>query len=172
MPHYSKPGRRAFIIGILGAGTAVALTGCGLDFPGLGNGMPDGDTNARAMTSTFLPWVNALRADHGLPPVSYARVNEQAALDQARRMALVGKMNHITSRNETVAERFKRIGLPLPAAENIAMYQQTPERAFQAWVNSPQHLKNMLGDYAHMGVAVSTSPNSENRPFWSMDLSQ
>nr|WP_272213164.1 CAP domain-containing protein [Marinicella sp. W31]MDC2879112.1 CAP domain-containing protein [Marinicella sp. W31] len=123
------------------------------------------------MTATFLPWVNELRQSRGLPPVSASRACTAVAVDQASRMALADKMNHITG-SEAVAARFKRNDLPLPAAENIAMHQATPERAFQAWVNSPGHLKNMLGNYSHLGVAKAASPNSGNTPFWSMCLSQ
>ena len=123
------------------------------------------------MTAIFLPWVNDLRKGRGLPALARSRACELAAMDQASRMALAGKMNHITG-GESVLARFKRMGLPLPASENIAMHQSTPERAFQAWVNSPGHLKNMVGNYSHIGVARAVSPNSGNTPFWAMCLSQ
>ncbi|WP_052699643.1 CAP domain-containing protein [Martelella endophytica] len=161
-----RTGRRAFAVGLL----AVGLSACSISLFG-GSGMPSGDVDAEGMTSTFLPWVNDLRKSRGLPPVSYSRSCEAAAIDQASRMALAGKMNHITG-PESVYNRFKRMNLTLPAAENIAMQQRTPERAFQAWVNSPKHLENMLGPYAHVGVAMATSPKSGNTPFWSMCLSQ
>jgi len=64
-----------------------------------------------------------------------------------------------------------RMGVRLQAAENIATGQETAERAFQAWVHSPKHLKNMLGPYKGLGVAVSQNSASDNRPFWSMVLS-
>ena len=38
------------------------------------------------------------------------------------------------------------------AAENIAMGQRTPEEVVDAWIKSPGHLANMLGDYSHIGV--------------------
>ena len=136
-----------------------------------GDSLPGGDVDQTVMTSTFLPWVNDLRKSRGLAPVSGSRACTNVAVDQASRMALAGKMNHLTGR-ESVAARFKRNDLPLPAAENIAMHQATPQRAFQAWVNSPKHLENMLGKYSRIGVAKAISPNSGNTPFWSMCLSR
>ncbi|WP_176082666.1 CAP domain-containing protein [Martelella sp. HB161492] len=164
----SLTGRRTVLVGSL----ALLLSGCSL-FSGSGNApMPSGSVRAEDMTATFLPMVNALRQRHGLPPLSASRVCAATAIDQAKRMALADKMNHVTSRSENPLQRFKRMGVPLPASENIAMHQATPERAFQAWVNSPKHLENMLGDYRHVGVARADSPNSGNQNFWSMCLSQ
>ncbi|PRX08930.1 UNVERIFIED_ORG: uncharacterized protein YkwD [Martelella mediterranea] len=159
-------GRRAFALATI----AIGLSACSIGLFG-GSGLPRGDVDATAMTSTFLPWVNALRKSRGLEPVSTSRACTNVAVDQASRMALADRMNHITG-SESVYNRFKRNDLPLPAAENIAMQQKTPERAFQAWVNSPKHLDNMLGNYSHIGVAKATSPNSGNTPFWSMCLSR
>ncbi len=159
----STTSRRAFALSLL----ATGLSACSLFG---GSGMPRGDVDATTMTSTFLPWVNELRESRGLAPVSPSRACNAVADDQASRMALADRMNHITG-PESVAARFKRNDLPLPAAENIAMHQKTPERAFQAWVASPKHLENMLGNYSHLGVAKATSPKSGNTPFWSMCLS-
>ncbi|WP_194246319.1 CAP domain-containing protein [Martelella limonii] len=156
--------RRVLLLG----GLAAGLSACSPFFSG---GIPDGDVDAEGVTATFLPWVNDLRQGRGLSRLSASRACENAAIDQASRMALANRMNHITG-SESVLARFKRMGLPLPAAENIAMQQRTPERAFQAWVNSPGHLKNMLGNYSHIGVARAVSPNSGNTPFWAMCLSQ
>ncbi|MEO2039937.1 MAG: CAP domain-containing protein [Martelella sp.] len=156
--------RRVLLLGALAAGVSACS-------PFFGNDLPRGNVDSEAMTSTFLPWVNDLRKSRGLSKLTYSRACEQAAIDQASRMALADKMNHITG-GESVLARFKRMGLPLPAAENIATQQRTPERAFQAWVNSPGHLKNMLGNYSHIGVARAVSPNSGNQPFWAMCLSQ
>ncbi|WP_182199491.1 SafA/ExsA family spore coat assembly protein [Paraliobacillus salinarum] len=38
------------------------------------------------------------------------------------------------------------------AAENIARGQQTPQQVVKAWMNSPGHRKNILGDFSHIGV--------------------
>lgn len=38
------------------------------------------------------------------------------------------------------------------AAENIARGQQTPHSVFRAWMNSPGHRTNILGDFSHIGV--------------------
>lgn len=38
------------------------------------------------------------------------------------------------------------------AAENIARGQRTPQEVVTAWMNSPGHRKNILGDFTHIGV--------------------
>jgi uncharacterized protein YkwD len=59
----------------------------------------------------------------------------------------------------------------LPAAENIAAGQDSVARAVQAWIDSPKHLHNMLGNYSGLGVAIARNPASGNRPYWAMVLS-
>lgn len=122
-------------------------------------------------TKTILPLINRLRASKGLDPLKADKAAAAAAADQANRMAKAGEMEHELSSEDKFAERMRRMGVRLQAAENIAVGQDTPERAFEAWVNSPKHLKNMLGPYQGLGVAVSQNSASANRPYWSMVLS-
>lgn len=127
--------------------------------------------NANDDTKTVLPLINKLRASRHLPPLVEDKAAVAAAVDQANRMAKAGEMNHELKSEDDFTSRMKRMGVRLQAAENIATGQETAERAFQAWVHSPKHLKNMLGPYKGLGVAVSQNSASDNRPFWSMVLS-
>lgn len=127
--------------------------------------------NSDDHTKTVLPLINKLRASKKLPPLVEDKAAVAAATDQANRMAKAGEMNHELKSEDDFTSRMHRMGVRLQAAENIATGQDTAERAFQAWVHSPKHLKNMLGPYKGLGVAVSQNSASDNRPFWSMILS-
>lgn len=122
-------------------------------------------------TKIVLPLINRLRASRGLSPLEADKAAMAAAADQANRMAKAGEMEHELRSEDKFAERMNRMGVRLQAAENIAEGQDSAERAFEAWVQSPKHLKNMLGPYKGLGVAVSQNNASENRPYWSMVLS-
>lgn len=40
--------------------------------------------------------------------------------------------------------------------ENVAYNYKTSEAAFRAWLDSPEHKKNLEGNYTHFGIAVTT----------------
>lgn len=122
-------------------------------------------------TDAVLPMINVLRAEHGLPALSRGKNAVRAAEDQADRMARHGEMEHNIGFGANFADRMQGMNVALPAAENIAEGQGSAARAFNAWVHSPKHLKNMLGSYTGLGVAVSQNSASANRPYWSMVLS-
>ncbi len=158
------PSRRAFLrsAAVLPFGL---LAGCGT--PKI---KPSGDGSDQ--TEATLGYVNALRKDRGLDPLTRDPAAAQAALSQAARMAKAGKMSHLIGLGDSFLSRMKGDGVALPAAENIAMGQETAERAYLAWYNSPKHLENMLGsNYTGLGVAVMRNPASGNQPFWAMVLS-
>lgn len=127
--------------------------------------------NSLDETKAVLPLINKLRASKGLSPLDADKPAMAAAADQANRMSRAGRMEHELRSEDNFTERMDRMGVRLQAAENIAVGQDSAERAFAAWVNSPKHLKNMLGPYKGLGVAVSQNSASANRPYWSMVLS-
>jgi len=45
-------------------------------------------------------------------------------------------------------------------AENIAFNYQTAESVLNAWLNSPGHKANIVGDFTHFGIAVTTDPQT------------
>lgn len=155
-------GRRAVLVGT----GLLLLSGCTTV-----NVLQPEPGNDVDQTKTVLPLINRLRASKGLSPLEADKAAVAAAADQANRMAKAGEMEHELSSEDKFTERMNRMGVRLQAAENIAEGQDSAERAFEAWVHSPKHLKNMLGPYKGLGVAVSQNTASENRPYWSMVLS-
>lgn len=149
---------------LLSGGAFAALAGCSIT-PRI---LPvDGATDD---TRGALPLVNALRARHGLAALSASSATARAAAEQAVRMARANQMSHLIGLGDDFGARMKRNGVPLPAAENIASGQADVTAAVEAWINSPKHLENMLGNYRMMGVAMARSPSTA-RPYWAMVLS-
>lgn len=55
--------------------------------------------------------------------------------------------------------------------ENIAAGMETPEEAFEAWRNSPEHNRNMLTcQFAEIGVARVHAPGSRYIWYWTTDF--
>ena len=52
--------------------------------------------------------------------------------------------------------------------ENIAYNYITPESAMQAWMNSPGHKANLLGDYTHFGISVTVDPVTGRKYYTNM----
>lgn len=162
----TKPiGRRALLGTSLGV-LAATVAGCSI------TDTIDTASDASDQTEATLAMINKLRGDRGLEPLSRHPAAANAAADQARRMASAGKMEHNIGVGANFAKRMKGMEVPLPAAENIAVGQNDAARVFQAWVDSPKHLANMLGSsYRGLGVAEAKNPSSGNRPYWAMVLS-
>lgn len=155
--------RRTLLAASLGM-TAAAIAGCST--------VGDIASDASDQTDPTLALINRLRGDRGLEPLSRDPAAARAAADQASRMAAAGKMEHNIGIGANFAKRMKGMEVPLPAAENIAVGQSDAARAFQAWVDSPKHLANMLGSgYRGLGVAEARNSSSGNRPYWAMVLS-
>lgn len=157
--------RRALLLAL----PALWLAGCTTS--GLFSSVAPSPGNTVDKTAAVLPLINQLRAERGLPAVAADAPAMRAAGDQANRMAGHGEMEHNIGLGANFADRMKRMGVGLQAAENIASGQSTPDEAFEAWVRSPKHLHNMLGPYKGLGVAVSQNSASADRPYWSMVLS-
>ncbi|WEX77914.1 CAP domain-containing protein [Sinorhizobium numidicum] len=149
--------------GLLSLGVLAGCTTSELLSPGEGSGSDQ--------TEATLGYVNTLRKGRGLQTLVGDPVASVAAMYQAARMARAGKMRHDIGWRDSFHDRMKGQGVTLPAAENIAMGQDDAERAYDAWLNSPKHLENMLGDYRGLGVAVAQNSASGNRPYWAMVLS-
>ena len=158
--------RRSFLVASA-ASIAALAAGCsttGVLTPSAGTGSDQ--------TSASLALVNTLRAERGLSALSVDKAAQRAAMDQASRMASVGKMEHNIGLGANFLKRMKGMDVALPASENIAVGQDSPAEAFDAWYRSPKHLENMLGSsYRGLGVAVVSNPASGNRPYWAMVLS-
>lgn len=56
------------------------------------------------------------------------------------------------------------------AAENIAAGQRTPKGAIDSWENSSGHLRNMLGNYTHIGIGYAYVSDSDYGAYWTQQF--
>lgn len=160
MTVFSIPSRRGFLVL---SGVSLFLAGCSTTAVMTPTPGSEDDTVAA------LPMVNKLRASKGLSALTLDTSARKAAGIQAIRMAKAQEMKHLIGFGDDFGARMKKSDVALPAAENIAAGQKSVEAAVQAWIDSPRHLENMLGNYRGLGVA--SAPAKDGRPYWAMVLS-
>lgn len=104
------------------------------------------------------------------PPLTRERHLDQAATAQAYGMALVGYFAHQSALDDsTPMNRVYATGYrPDTVAENIASGQETPREVVDAWLKSPGHCRNIMGDFTYIGLSqvTGTSPVQPNTPYW------
>jgi uncharacterized protein YkwD len=149
--------RRLFINGAGAAILAPALVACSTT-------RFSGSVGSKVVTQEALAYVNTLRANAGLTPFDPDSASSAAAREQAEIMARNGRMAH-----GNFGGRMRRNGVSLPAAENIAYGQPDTPTVIEIWANSSGHRRNMLGDYARVGVAYAS--RKDGRLYWAMVLS-
>ncbi|CQR46775.1 LysM domain/BON superfamily protein [Paraliobacillus sp. PM-2] len=114
--------------------------------------IPDIDATKR-VEHLVIQLTNQERAKHGLsalkPDWELSRVARYKSTDMKNK-------NYFSHQSPTYGSPFtmmKDFGISYRrAAENIARGQQTPQQVVRAWMNSPGHRKNILGDFSHIGV--------------------
>jgi uncharacterized protein YkwD len=108
---------------------------------------------------------NAERKVAGLRPLISSPQLDDAARRHAANMARRNTMDH-NLEGRSPADRVKAVGFDYRAVgENIAQKQLTPTAAVDAWMKSPGHRRNLLGEvYTHIGVGMAVNANGE--PYW------
>ncbi len=53
-------------------------------------------------------------------------------------------------------------------AENLAYNYQTPESAMNAWLNSPGHKANIVGDFTHLGISITVDQTTGKKYYTNM----
>ncbi len=112
---------------------------------------------------------NRERAERELPPlISEGRLAEAARI-HAEDMAAHSLMSHDGSDGSTPADRVKRRKYPyVTTGENVAKGQTSVSDVMKAWMNSPHHRENILGDFSEIGVArVETK---DGTPYWCVEF--
>ncbi|KAJ2001412.1 hypothetical protein GGI04_003694 [Coemansia thaxteri] len=111
----------------------------------------------------MLNQVNAVRAKVGKAALTMNSVLTTLAQDHSNYMSSTSDMTH-SDPSGSLGARFSAIGLAWQgAAENIAWNQQNVDEVMQAWINSPGHYANMIGDYTSVGFGVTNL-------YWTQDF--
>jgi uncharacterized protein YkwD len=118
---------------------------------------------------TLIAAHNRIRAESKLPPLETSRLLVQAAQIHAADMARHGKAQHEGSDGSDPFARLKRLRYRFQTAgENIADGQNSIAEVMDVWINSPDHRKNILGDYTEIGAAVAR--DASGHPYWCVDF--
>lgn len=97
---------------------------------------------------------NAARARQGLPALAQLSGITTVAQDWAETMAANRRMEHNPSYASQMPRGWTR------AAENVA-YGYGVTSVVDAWMNSPGHRANILGDFTHIGVGVAKGSDGQ-----------
>lgn len=125
-------------------------------------------TNAAEVNAVLTDLVdvhNQERAQAGLSPLKIAPKLTEAAQLHANDMAQREKLTHQGSNGTTPAQRVEQQGyFYRKIGENVASGPPTPPLVVQAWMQSPHHRRNILGNFTEIGAARVLSKNGT--PYW------
>lgn len=110
---------------------------------------------ASALQQRFLALVNRLRGEHGAAPLQIDAALHAAAVWRAEDMVRRDYFSHDTPGRGMPRDVVTEFGYPDEAltGENICWGENTAEEAFDTWVNSRDHLQNMVSPhYAAIGI--------------------
>ena len=114
-------------------------------------------------TTDILQLVNQVRAEYGLPSLSYNAALATAAQNHANFIALNSVYSHIGVNGSTWQDRAAAAGYPGYAGENlVGGTRLTPQQGVTWWRNSAVHFSNMLNPRwteAGIGFAVGSGQN-------------
>lgn len=110
--------------------------------------------NMSADESKMISLVNQDRASNGLKPLTFDAGLRAGALAHSQDMADNNYFSHTSPTQGDFNTRIKAAGVQYNGAgENIAEYGSV-ESAETAFMNSPGHRANILGDYTRIGIGI------------------
>ena len=127
------------------------------------------DQNQGTSSSTaaqVLAIVNSERSQEGLRSLSSDSDLNKLAQMKAEDMAKNGYFSHNSPTYGSAFDMMNEYGFSYrTAGENIAKGQKTAASVMQAWMNSPGHRANILGEgYTKLGVGYAV--DSKGTPYW------
>ncbi|AWG22024.1 hypothetical protein FFWV33_11105 [Flavobacterium faecale] len=107
--------------------------------------------------------INEYRVSVGLNPlekINHISVKSEEHDDYMIENNVVNH-NNFVARSEDIVKVLsaKRVG------ENVAYNFNTPEAVVKAWINSPGHKENIVGDFTHFGIAIKADPVTGKKYF-------
>ncbi|KAG7376197.1 hypothetical protein PHYPSEUDO_014074 [Phytophthora pseudosyringae] len=121
--------------------------------------------------STMLAAVNKQRATGGLSALCLNKKLHIAAQRHSDDMAAKDYMAHDGSDGSTMSERITATGYDWSAvAENVAAGQVDVDAVMVAWINSPEHLENIMGDYTMFSPAYAFNKEGTYQHYWTQDF--
>ncbi|KAE8899683.1 hypothetical protein PF005_g3770 [Phytophthora fragariae] len=128
-------------------------------------------TQTDGYQTAMLELVNKQRAANGLSSLCMNSKLAASALRHSEDMAAKNYMAHDGSDGSTMEERITEAGFIWTAVgENVAAGQETVSDVMTAWMNSPEHKANILGDYKMFGTAYAYNADSTYQHYWTQDF--
>lgn len=114
--------------------------------------------------------LNQYRKKHDLSPVTLDLKLISASEVHAKDMAENGFVSHTGSNGSAHSDRMLDKGYVFSiAGENVASGQNSWQKVFKAWQDSPGHNENLLMPEAtHFGVGLVFEKNTEYHYYWAM----
>lgn len=111
----------------------------------------------RKLTKEILDYTNQLRARKGLPALQLMDAINDVAENHSRDMARHRVGFGHTGFNSRFTTLRKKIPGSFLMAENVAYGRDSAKEIVDMWKKSPQHRKNMMGNYRYIGIGVATN---------------
>lgn len=118
--------------------------------------------------SRMLAYVNALRADAGVPPVRMCPNLRKSAQRYAQTMARTGTVAHVGPDGSTSGQRMAAAGYRADmSGETLAAGQDTVVQVMRAWRASPTHYAAITDPrLRHVGFGHTTSDTTRYDEYW------
>ncbi|KAF4031213.1 Cysteine-rich secretory protein family [Phytophthora infestans] len=119
----------------------------------------------------MLAAVNKQRATKGLSPLCLNKKLHTAAQRHSDDMAIKDYMAHDGSDGSSMSERITQAGYVWSAvAENVAAGQVDVDAVMVAWINSPEHLENIMGEYTMFAPGYAFNKEGTYQHYWTQDF--
>ena len=160
------PMRRSIIIAIasvaLVAGAAAALSVPQSSLAAANTAASASLTDAQKTQYVF-DGTNEVRAEAGTTPLVRNAALDKVASDWAYQQWKNGAMSHNPNYSTQIPAGWTHAG------ENVAS-GYTYDTVVQAWVNSPEHYRNLVGDYTDLGVGYYQGPDGTR--YWVQEFAK
>ncbi|KAJ1962861.1 hypothetical protein GGI12_002391 [Dipsacomyces acuminosporus] len=124
---------------------------------------PETPTTSDDWRVEMLNQINAVRAKAGKPALKLDDKLNSMAQDHSKYQNSVRLMTHSDPKG-SLGTRYTSFGMSWAgAAENIAVGQKDVSEVVDAWVKSPGHYANIVGNYAYVGFG-------ESNKYWTQDF--
>lgn len=142
--------------------TLFSLTSCSSDSENVSNSNSIETVknySHSALELDLLDEINAYRVSQGLNALQIIEHISYKSSEHNQYMISVQNVNH-----DGFSSRKTNLQLVLGAArvgENVAYGYSTTFSTINAWINSPSHKANLVGDYTHFGVSIKTDADGK-----------
>jgi uncharacterized protein YkwD len=115
----------------------------------------DADINLKGMNQQILYYINEYRSSIGKAELRMIEAAANEANEHSNHMARHATPFGHGGFDKRINTIIKQIGNIRAAAENVALGKLTAKQVVDGWLHSPNHKKNIEGDYNFTGIGVA-----------------